>query len=111
MALNASAACCARVLGCCLPQGLIFYDLDDGPTSIVLRLNLHFSDTAFFLLMPFVCISLYTADRAFVLADLAAQHYSPVVYYVAKVRYMYCMAKAPVSITGIAIVRQASGDI
>jgi hypothetical protein len=40
----------------------------------------------FYLLMPYISISLYTADKKFVLADASSKLYRPLAYYMAKVR-------------------------
>ena len=39
----------------------------------------------FYLLMPYISISLYTADKKFVLADASSRLYRPLAYYLAKV--------------------------
>ncbi|KAL6756257.1 ABC-2 type transporter-domain-containing protein [Haematococcus lacustris] len=65
--------------------GLIFYNLPATPEAVQLRLNLHYSNTSFFLLMPYISMSLYTSDRQYYLADISSSLYRPIIYYIAKV--------------------------
>ncbi|WIA10023.1 hypothetical protein OEZ85_010235 [Tetradesmus obliquus] len=65
--------------------GLIYYDLPTDAGSIRQRLNLLFATLCFFVLMPFVNMSLYTEDKGSYLADRAAGLYAPSAYYAAKV--------------------------
>jgi hypothetical protein len=69
-------------------QGLVFYNVvpSAAATSIQLRLNVHFANTAFFLLMPYISMSLYTHDRKQYLADTSSRLYQPALYYASKVR-------------------------
>ncbi|KAL6762732.1 hypothetical protein V8C86DRAFT_3086957 [Haematococcus lacustris] len=64
--------------------GLIFYNLPATPEAVQLRLNLHYSNTSFFLLMPYISMSLYTSDRQYYLADISSSLYRPIIYYIAK---------------------------
>lgn len=48
--------------------GVLFYDLPGDATSVQRRLNLVFSNLAFLVLMPYISMSLYTADKKFYLA-------------------------------------------
>ncbi|GAX73384.1 hypothetical protein CEUSTIGMA_g837.t1 [Chlamydomonas eustigma] len=57
----------------------------DSVASIQLRLNALFSTNSFFMLMPYVSMSLYTSDRRYYLSEVSARLYSPWVYYLAKV--------------------------
>lgn len=66
--------------------GLIFFDIPGGVDGLATRFNILFANACFFLLMPFVSISLFTSDKRFFLADSAAKLYHPMLYYIAKVR-------------------------
>jgi hypothetical protein len=48
--------------------GILFYNLPGDATSLQRRLNLVFSNLAFLSLMPYISMSLYTADKKFYLA-------------------------------------------
>lgn len=48
--------------------GILFYNLPGDATSLQRRLNLVFSNLAFLCLMPYISMSLYTADKKFYLA-------------------------------------------
>jgi hypothetical protein len=50
--------------------GVLFYDLPGDATSVQRRLNLVFSNLAFLVLMPYISMSLYTADKKFYLAGM-----------------------------------------
>jgi hypothetical protein len=39
----------------------------------------------FYLLMPYISMGLYTADKRFVVADASSKLYRPLAYYLAKV--------------------------
>eukprot|EP00775_Hariotina_reticulata_P006450 gene6450-6679_t len=65
--------------------GLIYYNMPADASSIRQRLNVLFSTLCFFVLMPFINISIYTEDKGMYLADVAAKLYKPSAYYVAKV--------------------------
>jgi hypothetical protein len=49
------------------------------------RLNLIFMVLCFYCLMPYISMSLYTADKKFYLSDASSQLYRPGPYYLAKV--------------------------
>ncbi|KAG1673764.1 hypothetical protein FOA52_002333 [Chlamydomonas sp. UWO 241] len=72
-----------------LPNGRLGDDggLDgsDAGTAMQLRLNTLFNNTAFFMLMPYVSMSLFTSDRRYFLAESSAKLYGPGIYYMAKV--------------------------
>ena len=79
--------------------GLVYYNLPEGQDpgtavegsgttaaqAVQLRLNTLFSNAAFFMLMPYVSMSLYTADRRYYLSEVSARLYNPGSYYIAKV--------------------------
>jgi hypothetical protein len=48
--------------------GILFYNLPGDAASLQRRLNLVFSNLAFLCLMPYISMSLYTADKKFYLA-------------------------------------------
>lgn len=48
--------------------GVLFYNLPGDASSLQRRLNLVFSNLAFLCLMPYISMSLYTADKKFYLA-------------------------------------------
>lgn len=48
--------------------GILFYNLPGDASSLQRRLNLVFSNLAFLCLMPYISMSLYTADKKFYLA-------------------------------------------
>jgi hypothetical protein len=64
--------------------GFIYYDLEPLADSIGLRLNLLFSNICFFMLMPYISMSLFAADKQFYVADISARIYRPSAYYAAK---------------------------
>jgi hypothetical protein len=66
--------------------GLIYYNMPTDASSIRQRLNVLFSTLCFFVLMPFINISIYTEDKGMYLADVASKLYKPSAYYLAKVR-------------------------
>jgi hypothetical protein len=76
-------------------------------------MNLLFSSLSFFMLMPFISMSLFTADRQFYLADISAKLYHPSAYYVAKVRTAdaieCCTSRMPHSLQVCAWVRAGEG--
>lgn len=49
-------------------------------------MDVMFIETCVVLLLPYVYMSLYTADKQYYTADLSAKLYSPSAYYAAKVR-------------------------
>lgn len=51
-----------------LLTGILFYNLPGDSSSLQRRLNLVFSNLAFLVLMPYISMSLYTADKKFYLA-------------------------------------------
>lgn len=55
-----------------LLTGVLFYSLSGTASSLMSRLNLLFSNLAFVTLMPYISMSLYTADKKFYLAGAAA---------------------------------------
>lgn len=59
--------------------------MPSGAESIQGRLNLLFNSLAFFCLMPYVSMSLYSAGKKFYIADASAKLYRPHAYYAAKV--------------------------
>lgn len=65
--------------------GLIFYSLGTYFESLRSRMDVMFIETCVVLLLPYVYMSLYTADKQYYTADLSAKLYSPSAYYAAKV--------------------------
>lgn len=53
--------------------GVMFYSLDNTLASAQPRLNLIFANMCFFILMPYITMSLYTADKQFYLADSSSR--------------------------------------
>ena len=53
--------------------------------SVADRLKLLHMVLCFYLLMPYVSMGLYAADKKFVVADASSQLYRPLAYYLAKV--------------------------
>lgn len=49
------------------------------------RLDVCFIEVCVLLLLPYVYMSLYTADKQYYMADIAGRLYRPSAYYVAKV--------------------------
>ncbi|GIL43410.1 hypothetical protein Vafri_1186 [Volvox africanus] len=68
-----------------LVVGLIFYSVGNYFEAIRSRLDVMFIETCVLLLLPYVYMSLYTADKQYYTADLSAKLYSPSAYYTAKV--------------------------
>lgn len=66
-------------------MGLLYYGMPSDATSIRGRLNMTFNILSFFCLMPYVSMSLYSADKKFYIADASAKLYRPHAYYAAKV--------------------------
>eukprot|EP00879_Flechtneria_rotunda_P017044 GHRR01017850.1.p1 GENE.GHRR01017850.1~~GHRR01017850.1.p1 ORF type:complete len:820 (+),score=223.92 GHRR01017850.1:95-2554(+) len=66
-------------------MGLLYYGMPEDAASIRGRLNLVFNILSFFCLMPYVSMSLYSADKRFYIADASAKLYRPLAYYMAKV--------------------------
>lgn len=66
-------------------MGLLYYGMAADATSIRGRLNMTFNILSFFCLMPYVSMSLYSADKKFYIADASAKLYRPHAYYAAKV--------------------------
>lgn len=67
--------------------GIMFYNTPaDNLTGLRNRMNLTFAMLQTCILLPFVSISLYTADKRFYLADASAKLYRASSYYAAKVR-------------------------
>jgi hypothetical protein len=66
-------------------MGLLFYSLPTDGTGVRSRLNLLFCSLAFVILMPYISMGLYTADKRFYLADASSKLYRPLAYYLAKV--------------------------
>ncbi len=66
-------------------MGLLYYGMPQDATSIRGRLNMTFNILSFFTLMPYVSMSLYSADKKFYIADASAKLYRPHAYYAAKV--------------------------
>lgn len=70
-------------------MGLLYYSQPDNANSLRGRLNLLFNVLAFFCLMPYVSMSLYSADKKFYIADASAKLYRPLAYYLAKVSWLH----------------------
>jgi hypothetical protein len=68
-----------------LLMGLLYFDMPSDASSLRGRLNLLFNGLVFFCLMPYVSMSLYTADKKFYIADASAKLYRAHAYYAAKV--------------------------
>jgi hypothetical protein len=68
-----------------LLMGMLYYNMPPDARSLRGRLNLLFNGLVFFCLMPYVSMSLYTADKKFYIADASARLYRPLAYYLAKV--------------------------
>jgi hypothetical protein len=64
--------------------GLIYYNLSSDVDSLRARLNVLFVEPVILLLLPYVYMSLYTADKQYYIADSSAKLYHPSAYYVAK---------------------------
>jgi hypothetical protein len=69
-----------------LLMGLLYFNMPLDASSLRGRLNLLFNGLVFFCLMPYVSMSLYTADKKFYIADASAKLYRAHAYYAAKVR-------------------------
>jgi len=66
-------------------EGLLFFNLPNDGNSLRTRLNTLFCILSFVILMPYISMGLYTADKKFYLADASAKLYRPSAYYLAKV--------------------------
>lgn len=65
-------------------MGLIYYNLPNTVDSLRSRLNVLFVEPVILLLLPYVYMSLYTADKQYYIADSSAKLYHPSAYYLAK---------------------------
>ncbi|KAI8470965.1 MAG: hypothetical protein J3K34DRAFT_520870 [Monoraphidium minutum] len=68
-----------------LLMGMLYFNMPMDASSLRGRLNLLFNSLVFFCLMPYVSMSLYTADKKFYIADSSAKLYRAHAYYAAKV--------------------------
>jgi ATP-binding cassette subfamily G (WHITE) protein 2 len=66
-------------------MGLMYYDLTNDSGALKCKVNMLLNILAFFCLMPYISMSLYTAGKQFYLADVSAKLYTPSAYYLAKV--------------------------
>jgi hypothetical protein len=66
-------------------MGLMYYDMTNSSGALKERVNMLLNILAFFCLMPYISMSLYTASKQFYLADVSAKLYTPSAYYLAKV--------------------------
>lgn len=66
-------------------MGILYYGMPSDATSLRGRLNMTFNILTFFCLMPYVSMSLYSADKKFYIADASAKLYRSHAYYAAKV--------------------------
>ncbi|KAI8467922.1 MAG: hypothetical protein J3K34DRAFT_523385 [Monoraphidium minutum] len=64
--------------------GLIYYNLDGSLGSLRSRLNVLYVQPTIFLLLPYVYMSLYSADKQYYVADATARLYRPSAFYAAK---------------------------
>jgi hypothetical protein len=64
--------------------GLIFYDMAPTIDGLRSRLNVLFVQPVIFLLLPYVYMSLFAADKQYFIADVSAKLYRPSAYYLAK---------------------------
>ena len=75
-------------------MGLLYFNMPLDASSLRGRLNLLFNGLVFFCLMPYVSMSLYTADKKFYIADASAKLYRPHAYYAAKARGAHAPPRA-----------------
>ncbi|KAF8072475.1 abcG12 [Scenedesmus sp. PABB004] len=68
-----------------LISGLVSWSLPGDANSIFQRMSVAYAVLTFYFLMPFVFMSIFTADKRFFAADTAGRLYHPVQYYAAKV--------------------------
>jgi hypothetical protein len=66
-------------------MGLMYYDIPSDTGALRGKVNMLLNILAFFCLMPYISMSLYTASKQFYLADVSAKLYTPSAYYLAKV--------------------------
>jgi len=64
--------------------GLVFWRLGDGLDAARNRVNILFIIVQLFMLLPYVYMSLYAADRRHFTADISGRLYTPGPYYLAK---------------------------
>ena len=69
---------------CAVMSGLFFYNLGTDFEGLRSRLNLFYVEALFVILLPYVYMSLYTADKQYFMSDASAKLYSTSAYYVAK---------------------------
>lgn len=67
-----------------LLSGLVAWNTPGGADSIMSRISSAYAVLSFYLLMPFVFMSLFTSDKRFFAADTTARLYHPFQYYMAK---------------------------
>jgi ABC-type multidrug transport system permease subunit len=65
-------------------MGLIYYDMGTGMEALRARLNVLYAEILVVILLPYVYMSLFTADKQFYIADVNAGLYKPSAYYLAK---------------------------
>jgi ATP-binding cassette subfamily G (WHITE) protein 2 len=68
-----------------LVMGLLYYGIPHDAAFLRCKVNILLNVLAFFCLMPYISMSLYTAGKATYLADVSAKLYTPSAYYLAKV--------------------------
>jgi ATP-binding cassette subfamily G (WHITE) protein 2 len=76
-----------RLLVCAyvgLMVGLVGYNIGSGLEALRARLNIMYAQILVCLLLPFVYLSLYIADKQYFIADVNAGLYRPSAYYLAK---------------------------
>jgi ABC-type multidrug transport system permease subunit len=76
-----------RLLVCAyvgLMVGLVSYNIGSGLEALRSRLNIMYAQILVCLLLPFVYLSLYIADKQYFIADVNAGLYRPSAYYLAK---------------------------
>jgi len=83
--------------------GLVFWRMGDGRgmESLQNRVNVLFIMALQFLLMPYVYMSLYTADKRHYTADISARLYKPGPYYIAKTLATLPFMVANVLVSGV----------
>ncbi|KAI8470836.1 MAG: hypothetical protein J3K34DRAFT_521019 [Monoraphidium minutum] len=87
--------------------GLVFWRLGAGLDGLRGRVNLLFVESLQFMLLPYVYMSLYAADRRHFTADMSARLYTPGPYYAAKTLAVLPFALGNVLLSGYIIYGMA----
>lgn len=72
-------------------SGLLFFNLSNDVTGLLQRASGMFAMLFFYMVAPYISMSLFTSDKSRYLADVSAKLYRPLAYYLAKVGAMWVL--------------------